>query len=79
MLLYKIPDIRLFWTNDSRFLSQFKKGEISIFKPFSKYPACHKDISFWVSICIFLIKSYLKIKNLLKMIYMKKLEMKVGI
>ena len=50
MLLYKIPDIRLFWTQDKRFLSQFKKSQISVFKPFSKYPACHKDISFWVRI-----------------------------
>lgn len=26
MVLFDIPDIRLFWTEDSRFLSQFKAG-----------------------------------------------------
>lgn len=31
-----------------RFLSQFKEGTINKFSPFSKYPACYKDVSFWV-------------------------------
>lgn len=48
MILYGIPDIRLFWSTDERFLSQFKPGEINTFKPYSKYPACFKDLSFWV-------------------------------
>lgn len=48
MILYSIPDIRLFWSTDERFLSQFKPGEISAFKPFSKYPSCFKDVSFWL-------------------------------
>lgn len=48
MLLFKIPDIRLFWSKDQRFISQFKKGVISHFEPFSKYPVCWKDVSFWV-------------------------------
>lgn len=48
MLLFKIPDIRLFWTRDTRFLNQFQKGKISIFEPFSRYPSCWKDVSFWV-------------------------------
>ncbi|KAF5315546.1 hypothetical protein D9611_004698 [Ephemerocybe angulata] len=48
MVLYSIPDIRLFWTEDERFLSQFKAGEITTFKPYSKYPACYKDVSFWL-------------------------------
>lgn len=48
MKLFDIPDIRLFWSQDERFLGQFKKGEITQFKPFSKYPSCFKDISFWV-------------------------------
>lgn len=48
MILYSIPDIRLFWSRDSRFLSQFKQGEITTFKPYSKYPACFKDVSFWL-------------------------------
>ncbi|XP_061338338.1 phenylalanine--tRNA ligase, chloroplastic/mitochondrial isoform X2 [Gastrolobium bilobum] len=50
MVLFDIPDIRLFWTNDERFTSQFSKGLLGVkFKPFSKYPPCYKDISFWIS------------------------------
>jgi phenylalanyl-tRNA synthetase alpha chain len=49
MLLYSIPDIRLFWSKDERFLSQFNEGgAITRFVPFSKYPACFKDVSFWL-------------------------------
>lgn len=49
MLLYSIPDIRLFWSKDERFLSQFsEKKPIRRFVPFSKYPACFKDVSFWL-------------------------------
>lgn len=47
MILFQIPDIRLFWSEDPRFLSQFKQDKISTFRPYSKYPACYKDISFW--------------------------------
>ncbi|KIK57821.1 hypothetical protein GYMLUDRAFT_749557 [Collybiopsis luxurians FD-317 M1] len=47
MVLFSIPDIRLFWSQDERFLSQFKSGEITTFKPYSKFPACFKDLSFW--------------------------------
>lgn len=47
MVLFDIPDIRLFWSKDARFISQFKDGEITTFKPYSKYPACYKDVSFW--------------------------------
>ena len=32
MKLFKIPDVRLFWSQDSRFLSQFAKGKITEFK-----------------------------------------------
>lgn len=48
MLLFNIPDIRLFWSRDERFLSQFKAGHITRFEPFSKYPACYKDVAFWL-------------------------------
>ena len=48
MKLFEIGDIRMFWTEDKRFLDQFKKGEISKFKPYSKYPTCYKDIAFWI-------------------------------
>ncbi|KAI0819509.1 phenylalanyl-tRNA synthetase [Trametes gibbosa] len=49
MILFSIPDIRLFWSQDPRFLSQFTTGKISTFKPYSKYPACYKDVSFWLA------------------------------
>ena len=48
MKLFEIEDIRLFWSTDTRFLSQFKPGEITKFKPYSKYPVCYKDITFWI-------------------------------
>lgn len=49
MLLFNIPDIRLFWSQDLRFLSQFdENGPIKRFAPFSRYPECYKDVSFWL-------------------------------
>lgn len=49
MLLYSIPDIRLFWSKDTRFLSQFSEAKpAQKFVPFSKYPVCFKDIAFWL-------------------------------
>eukprot|EP01138_Halocafeteria_seosinensis_P012107 gb/GECG01012375.1/.p1 GENE.gb/GECG01012375.1/~~gb/GECG01012375.1/.p1 ORF type:complete len:453 (+),score=55.83 gb/GECG01012375.1/:1-1359(+) len=48
MILFEIPDIRLFWTDDERFHEQFKSGEIVKFQPYSKYPPCYKDITFWL-------------------------------
>ncbi|KAF9454497.1 phenylalanyl-tRNA synthetase [Macrolepiota fuliginosa MF-IS2] len=48
MVLFSIPDIRLFWSTDERFLSQFEQGKITTFKPYSKYPSCFKDVSFWL-------------------------------
>ena len=48
MVLFNIPDIRLFWSNDDRFLSQFKSGKITQFQSYSKYPPCYKDMSFWL-------------------------------
>jgi len=48
MILFGIPDIRLFWTDDKRFIKQFSVGKITKFKSYSKYPPCYKDISFWL-------------------------------
>lgn len=53
MLLFQIPDIRLFWSRDERFLGQFRgvQDDLSLLKPFvpfSKHPACYKDVSFWL-------------------------------
>lgn len=50
MVLFGIPDIRLFWSDDERFTSQFKAGKVIKFVPYSKYPLCYKDISFWLPV-----------------------------
>lgn len=49
MVMFDIPDIRLFWSQDHRFLNQFKPGQITKFKPFSKHEACYKDVSMFIS------------------------------
>lgn len=49
MLLFGIPDIRLFWSKDERFLGQFKEGRVTKYEPFSKYPECYKDVAFWIN------------------------------
>lgn len=53
MLLFEIPDIRLFWSKDERFLGQFRGvsddlSKMKRFVPFSKHPACYKDVAFWL-------------------------------
>ncbi|XP_074843823.1 phenylalanine--tRNA ligase, mitochondrial [Carettochelys insculpta] len=51
MILYDIPDIRLFWSEDERFLKQFTVPRIDQkiqFQPLSKYPPLINDISFWL-------------------------------
>ncbi|CAM9567630.1 unnamed protein product [Chrysoparadoxa australica] len=48
MVLFSVPDIRLFWSQDPRFLSQFQVRELVTFKPYSRYPPCHKDVTFWI-------------------------------
>lgn len=51
MRLYDIPNIRLFWSNDSGFLNQFKVDDPNAtikYKPISIYPQCKNDISFWL-------------------------------
>ena len=41
---------RLFWSSDERFLKQFRGGGLDTrFKPYSKFPPCFKDVSFWTS------------------------------
>lgn len=51
MVLFDIPDIRLFWSRDSGFLSQFNERlplhKIK-YKPVSVYPQCSNDMSFWL-------------------------------
>lgn len=51
MILYGIPDIRLFWSEDERFYRQFQVTHIDqkvTFQSFSKYPPLVNDISFWI-------------------------------
>jgi len=48
MVLFGIPDIRLFWSEDDRFHKQFQAGRITAFSPYSKYPPVFKDVSFWL-------------------------------
>ena len=48
MILFSIPDIRLFWSDDERFSNQFKSNDIIKFQPYSKFPLCYKDVSFWL-------------------------------
>ncbi|GMM35812.1 phenylalanine--tRNA ligase [Saccharomycopsis crataegensis] len=48
MLLFGVPDIRLFWSLDERFSKQFKENTITNFVPYSKYPGTQRDISFWL-------------------------------
>ncbi|KAK7748024.1 phenylalanyl-tRNA synthetase alpha subunit, mitochondrial [Cytospora paraplurivora] len=53
MLLFDIPDIRLFWSRDPRFLGQFAGASgdpdlVRRFVPFSRHPECYKDVSFWL-------------------------------
>jgi phenylalanyl-tRNA synthetase alpha chain len=53
MVMHSIPDIRLFWSQDPRFLTQFENAKptepIIKFQQFSKHPPCTKDLSFWIS------------------------------
>lgn len=51
MILFKIPDIRLFWSKDSGFLCQFNENQPFrelTYKAVSIYPQCCQDISFWL-------------------------------
>lgn len=49
MVLFDIPDIRLFWSCDERFLAQFADGDLNTtFTPFSVFPPVEKHVAFWV-------------------------------
>lgn len=51
MVVYGVPDIRLFWSRDQRFLAQFAGRPLDAaisFVPFSKYPLTSRDVSFWL-------------------------------
>lgn len=51
MIKYEVPDIRLFWSKDTGFTSQFERKSFSDpikYKPISIYPQSPKDCSFWV-------------------------------
>ncbi|XP_078538439.1 ferredoxin-fold anticodon-binding domain-containing protein 1 [Lissotriton helveticus] len=45
-----VPDWRMLWTYDGRFISQFPCGKLKLFSSFSMYPPSYvHDISFWVN------------------------------
>ncbi|XP_008490643.2 ferredoxin-fold anticodon-binding domain-containing protein 1 [Calypte anna] len=49
MLICGISDWRMLWTSDTRFLRQFPRGELRLFKSFSLYPPPYiHDVSFWI-------------------------------
>lgn len=51
MLKYAVPDIRLFWSTDSGFTTQFKgldPWQQASYTPISVYPQCYADLSFWL-------------------------------
>jgi phenylalanyl-tRNA synthetase alpha chain len=48
MILYGIPDVRLFWSDDPRFLNQFGEDKENRFVPFSNQPPVTRDIAFWI-------------------------------
>ena len=51
MILFDIDDIRLFWSNDQKFLSQFKNGRINKFKKFSKLDEIEQCITLILPTC----------------------------
>ena len=49
MIMFNIPDIRYFWSQDEKFLEQFNSGEIVQFVPYSNLNTQSKDIAFWIN------------------------------
>lgn len=50
MALYRIPDIRAFWSADPAFLAQFEHNDPYrpvVFRALSDHPPCLADMSFW--------------------------------
>ncbi|EPZ35477.1 phenylalanyl-tRNA synthetase [Rozella allomycis CSF55] len=48
MSLFDVPDIRLFWSKDPRFMTQFERNGLKTkYQPFSSFPAITRDISFF--------------------------------
>lgn len=48
MILFDIPDIRLLWSEDLKFIKQFESGKIVKFNSFSSLDPLSRDISFWL-------------------------------
>lgn len=48
MIMFEIPDIRYFWSEDPKFIDQFSTGAIKKFTPYSSIPPKSEVISFWV-------------------------------
>jgi phenylalanyl-tRNA synthetase alpha chain len=51
MVVYGITDIRVFWSRDPRFHSQFAGRPLDAqiqYAPYSKFPLTSRDISFWL-------------------------------
>lgn len=48
MILFNIPDIRYFWTQDEKFLKQFKNNCLHKFYQYSTLNLIKRDLSFWI-------------------------------
>ncbi len=48
MILFEIPDIRYFWSDDPKFLEQFSEGKVVKFIPYSPLDPITRDMSFWI-------------------------------